>query len=104
MNAGLARGDAGDHKYTAMFIQAVMRFCMPTPLLFRQPKKELAVGEHTLAPADMLVISPYLLHRNAAHFPMPLQFDPLRFRVRPSHYAYLPFCAAPRRWSPIMWH
>lgn len=97
VRAGPASADAVERKYTACFLQEVMRFCMPTPLLFRQVKQAHTVGEYALAPGDILVISPYLLHRNPAHFPQPLQFDPLRFRVPPNPYAYLPFGAGPRR-------
>ncbi|MFC7419714.1 cytochrome P450 [Iodobacter arcticus] len=84
-------------KYTEYFIKEAMRFCMPTTLLFRQVRLPLRLADHSLRQDDLIVISPYLLHRDARWFSEPLRFNPERFRDSNYGYAYLPFGAGKRR-------
>jgi cytochrome P450 len=97
LNGGADAAPMAERKYTEYFIKEVMRFCMPTTLLFREAKQAQILAGHALRAGDLLVISPYLLHRNCEHFPDPLQFEPLRFGSPVNPYAYLPFGAGPRR-------
>lgn len=102
-NDGDNDGNGGDggactySKYTAHLLQEVMRLCMPTPLLFRQTAAPLKLASHTIAADELIVISPYLLHRDARWFPEPQRFLPERFQEPVNGYAYLPFGAGHRR-------
>lgn len=86
-----------DSKYTECFIKEVMRLCMPTALMFREVQTPLDIGGEVLSAGDLIVISPYLLQRDARYFPSPKIFDPLRFIKQINNFAYLPFGAGARR-------
>ena len=88
---------AGGRNYTEYFIKEVMRFCMPTPLLFRQALVAQTIAGHAIAPGALLAISPFLLHLDPRHFPRPQHFDPSRFSAAIDAYAYLPFGAGKRQ-------
>lgn len=57
-------------------------------------------GEYEIPPQVVVVIVPYLLHREEKHFPNPLTFDPDRFlpenSINRHPYAFIPFSAGPR--------
>ena len=90
-------GECTYSKYTAHLLQEVMRLCMPTPLLFRQTAAPIKLASHSIAAGELIVISPYLLHRDALWFPEPQRFLPARFQAPVNGYAYLPFGAGHRR-------
>jgi len=56
--------------------------------------------EYDIPPQTVVVVVPYLLHREEKHFPNPLTFDPDRFlpenSINRHPYAFIPFSAGPR--------
>jgi cytochrome P450 len=87
----------GEAKYTEHLLKEVMRFCMPTPLLFRQAIMPLQLDGHAIAAGELIAISPWLLHRDARWFAAPACFMPERFAQAINGYVFLPFGAGHRR-------
>jgi cytochrome P450 len=86
--------------YTEKVIRESLRLYSPGWMMGRRALNDYQVGSY-IAPADsILVVSPYLMHRDARYFPEPLRFDPERwtaeFRDRLPKYAYFPFGGGPR--------
>jgi cytochrome P450 len=57
------------------------------------------VGGHAVRPRDIVMVSPWVLHRHRTLWPDPDAFDPGRFlpgTPAPPRFAYLPFGAGPR--------
>lgn len=79
------------------FIKEVLRFALPTPLLFRQALSNCELAGREIAAGDLLAISPYLMHRDARWFPEPQSFLPERFAQPVERDAWLPFGAGSRR-------
>lgn len=87
-------------RYTQMVLEESMRLYPPAWMIERQAIEDDELGGYRV-PADWLVlISPWVIHRDPSLYPDPLAFDPQRFSeagaaARP-RYAYLPFGAGPR--------
>jgi cytochrome P450 len=64
-------------------------------LLARRPAGDHEVLGHAVTPQDWVVVSPYAIHRNPAHWEAPDRFDPDRWRGRADRSAWLPFGAGP---------
>jgi cytochrome P450 len=86
--------------YTRMVVDETLRLYPAAWMFARAAVGEDQVGGYRVAPGQMLMISPYVLHRRPDLWPNPEAFDPLRFT--PEHalhrhkYAYLPFSGGPR--------
>jgi cytochrome P450 len=84
-----------------MVVAESMRLYPPAWILGRRALEDYEVGGY-LIPRDALVIlSPYVMHRDSRFFPDPERFDPERFTpeakaARPQ-FAYFPFGGGPRR-------
>lgn len=81
-------------------LEETLRLYPPLPALHRIATSDLRVGGYDIVAGTMLVLSPWLLQRDARNWPQPLRFDPWRFagerrRSLPRH-SYLPFGAGPR--------
>jgi cytochrome P450 len=94
-------GDRDGLRYTEMTLAESMRLWPPSALVFRAARQDdvLPTGTRVRAGSKIL-LSPYVVHRDAAYYPDPLRFDPERFseegrRGRPK-YAYFPFGGGPR--------
>jgi cytochrome P450 len=78
-----------------------MRLYPPAWVIGRRALKEYAVGPYVAPARSILVLSPYVLHRDARFFPEPERFDPGRwtpeFRAALPPFAYFPFGGGPRR-------
>ncbi|HYO62965.1 MAG TPA: cytochrome P450 [Pyrinomonadaceae bacterium] len=87
--------------YTRMVFEEAMRVYPPVPRLVRTAVREFEVGGYTVPAGSLVVVSQYLMHRDARYFPEPARFDPERWtpeakRARPA-YSFFPFGGGPRR-------
>ncbi|HEX8352375.1 MAG TPA: cytochrome P450 [Pyrinomonadaceae bacterium] len=87
--------------YTRMVFEEAMRVYPPVPRLVRTALRDYQVGSYTIPAGALVVVSQYLMHRDARYYPEPERFDPQRWtpearRERPA-YAYFPFGGGPRR-------
>jgi cytochrome P450 len=76
-------------------LDEVLRLCPPSFMIARTVTERSAAGP--FAPGDLVVASPWLIHRNAAGWHDPLRFDPERRPAAGTQRWFLPFGAGPRR-------
>ncbi|XP_036748871.2 cytochrome P450 4B1 isoform X1 [Manis pentadactyla] len=93
--------DLGKMTYLTMCIKESLRLYPPVPQVYRQLSKPVDFVDGRSLPAGSLIsLHIYALHRNAAVWPDPEVFDPLRFsteNVTTRHpFAFMPFSAGPR--------
>jgi cytochrome P450 len=85
---------------TRAVIDEAMRLYPPIAAISREAIGPDELCGVTIKPRDMVVVSPYVLHRHYRLWGRPDVFDPRRFlnprRDKIDRYAYLPFGAGPR--------
>ena len=96
-----AVADIGALSYVEKVVTESMRLYPPAWIIGRRALEDYPIGEY-LAPArSIMVMSPYVLHRDARYFPEPDRFNPDRwtpeFRAALPPFAYFPFGGGPRR-------
>jgi cytochrome P450 len=78
-----------------------MRLYPPAWIVGRRALQEYRIGDYLVPARSILVMSPYVLQRDARYFPNPDRFDPDRwtpeFRAALPPFAYFPFGGGPRR-------
>ena len=94
-------GCAGDGRlpFTRAVVDETMRLYPPAFLIVRRALAPDRIGDHAVEKGDIVMISPWVLHRHRLHWPEPDAFDPARFLPdAPAipRYAYLPFGVGPR--------
>lgn len=86
-------------RYTLQVIKESLRLYPVIFMLARAPTKDLDIAGYRLAKGQMVLMPPYIIHRDATFFPDPERFDPDRFRPELEkqlpRYAYFPFGAGP---------
>lgn len=86
--------------FTRAVIEETLRLYPPVPFLGREAVRAARIGDLEIARGDLVVVAPWLLHRNPKVWSAPDAFIPERFlgdlAPRPSKYAYLPFAVGPR--------
>lgn len=87
--------------YTRMVFEESLRLYPPVWRLVRTALRDYEVGGYTVPAGSLVVVSPYVMHRDARYYPDPLRFDPSRWEpearaARPSH-SFFPFGGGPRR-------
>ena len=87
--------------YTEMVVAETMRLYPPAWALGRLALEEHEVGGYLIPRGALVLVSQYVMHRDARFFPDPERFDPERFKpeakaARPQ-FTYFPFGGGPRR-------
>jgi len=94
------QADVAQLRYTRMVLEETMRLYPPAYSLSRTAIGADVIGGVTVPAGSIVVIYPYVTHRNPALWPDPERFDPDRFnpdRAAGRHrFAYLPFGGGPR--------
>lgn len=85
--------------YTLKVIKEGLRLYSPAYIFVRSPVRDVEVEGYPMRKGDVVLISPYTLHRDETFFPEPEKFVPERFKPeeekkRP-RYSYMPFGAGP---------
>ncbi|MFJ2902976.1 cytochrome P450 [Streptomyces sp. NPDC087212] len=93
-------GDLHSLEFVEDTILEAMRLFPPGWLLSRRVRRPFTLGDITLSPNSVLLVSPYALHRDPTHWNEPDRFDPDRFHSKnhgEAHKAaFLPFGFGPR--------
>jgi cytochrome P450 len=86
--------------YTRAVLDETMRLYPPAYAIARTARKRDEIAGFPVRPGDLMVISPWVLHRHKRRWTDPDAFKPERFlpgrREEVGRYAYLPFGAGPR--------
>ncbi|HEX8503588.1 MAG TPA: cytochrome P450 [Pyrinomonadaceae bacterium] len=87
--------------YAERVLCEAMRLYPPTWRLMRRALADFRVGGHVIPAGSLVVVSQYVMHRDARFWPDPERFDPGRWTAeekaaRPQ-YSFFPFGGGPRR-------
>ena len=81
--------------YTRSVLSEAMRLYPPLYVIARQALNDYDVGEYTLPAGCLVLMSPYLMHRDPRYHPDPYTFDPQQWdsetRASCPKFAYFPF-------------
>jgi cytochrome P450 len=88
-------------RYTEMVLAESIRLYPPAWAVGRLAIKDYEVGGYVVPAASLILLSPYVMQRDARYFPDPARFDPERWtpaaRESRPQYSYFPFGGGPRR-------
>lgn len=83
-----------------MVFQETLRLYPPSWLISRRAIAADELAGQAVQPGALIIISPYVVHRNPAYWPDPEQFDPQRFTPERAaaidRFAFIPFGGGPR--------
>jgi cytochrome P450 len=84
--------------YTERVVKESMRLFPPVWVIGRRALFSFRLGEYLLPAGTNVLMSQYLMHRDARYFPDPLSFDPDRWKQEDAlpRFAYFPFGGGPR--------
>ncbi len=86
--------------YTNMVVKESMRLYPPAWAFNRGPLEDVPIGDYVLKKGAMVIVSPYLIHRDGRFHDDPTRFVPERFadgyEKRLPKCAYFPFGGGPR--------
>jgi cytochrome P450 len=87
--------DVPQLRYTEMVFAEAMRLYPPAWAVGRRNIADYSIGEYQIPSRSILLMSPYVMHRDPRWFPEPERFDPERWlpeaaAVRPK-FSYFPF-------------
>ena len=88
-----------DLAYVRAVVDETMRLYPPAYVIVRAAREPDEVAGVRVRPGDLIVVSPWLLHRHRRRWSDPDAFDPERFMPGAppiQRYAYLPFGVGPR--------
>ncbi|MCA1812556.1 MAG: cytochrome P450 [Halobacteriales archaeon] len=95
-----AAGDVPRLAYTAQVLAESMRLYPPAWILTRQAVRDTGIAGQAVRRGDSVIVSEWLVHRDARWWPEPERFDPGRFaeeQEKARHeFAYFPFGGGPR--------
>lgn len=85
---------------TWMLMQEAMRLYPPAWLMSRIAAEDDVIDEYLIRQGKLVVVSPYIVHRDARYWEDPERFDPQRFAPGRAplvtDYSYFPFGGGPR--------
>lgn len=85
-------GDARLLVHTHNVFRETLRLYPPIAFYVREAKSDTCLRDKPVAQGDMVVVSPWVIHRHEGHWPQPDVFDHHRFSQEGlSRAAYLPF-------------
>jgi cytochrome P450 len=88
-------------RYVEMVMAESMRLYPPAWAMGRYALRDFALGEYFLPAKTTVLMSQFVMHRDARFFPDPLRFDPERFtteaKARRTRFSYFPFGAGFRQ-------
>ena len=81
----------------AVFKEA-LRLYPPVPIIPRMAYEEFSLGDYPVAPGSVVLICPWVTHRDERFFAAAERFQPQRWLEgpEPRRYTYLPFSGGPR--------
>ena len=95
-----ALGDIQALSYAEKVIRESLRLYPPAWMTARRALDEYQMGSYVAPARSIVMMSQYVMQRDARYFPQPLRFDPERwtpeFKVALPKYAYFPFGGGPR--------
>jgi cytochrome P450 len=87
--------------YVEKVVTESMRLYPPAWIIGRRALQDYAIGDYLVPARGIVIISPYVLHHDARHFPDPERFLPERwtpeFKAKLEPFAYCPFGGGARR-------
>ncbi len=93
-------GDIPKLVYCDRVIREAMRLYPPAYVVGRRALEDITIGSHFIPAGTNVLMSQWLVHRDARWFDDPLRFNPDRwqgdFAQRLPKYAYFPFGGGPR--------
>lgn len=88
-------------RYTEMVVSESMRLYPPAWAVGRRAVEDHTVGGYLIPRGSLLLVSQYVMHRDARFWPEPERFDPERWtpeaRAARPPFTYFPFGGGPRR-------
>jgi len=86
--------------YTLQVIKESLRLYPPAYAFGRTAKTDMPLGNYQIKKGQVVLVSPYIVHRRADYYPDPLQFNPNRFSPENEaalpRNAWIPFGLGPR--------
>jgi cytochrome P450 len=93
--------DVAQLRYTEMVLAESMRLYPPAWAIGRLSINEHEISGYVMPPHSLILMSPYIMQRDARFFPEPTRFDPERWtteaRESRPQFAYFPFGGGARR-------
>ncbi len=87
-------------RYAEMVVSESMRLFPPAWLIGRRALVDYDLDGYRIPRGSIVIVSPYVMHRDPRFFPSPLEFDPRRWkpeeRGKRPRYSYFPFGGGPR--------
>jgi cytochrome P450 len=87
--------------YVEQVITEAMRLYPPAWIVGRRALQDFAIGDYVIPARSIIVVSPYLVHRDRRHYADPERFVPERwtpeFKAALPPFAYFPFGGGARR-------
>jgi cytochrome P450 len=86
--------------YARMVFSESLRLYPPIYAIAREALEAFTVGVHTVPAGTLVLMSPYVMHRDPRYYADPERFDPERWNAesypRPAGFTYFPFGGGPR--------
>lgn len=86
--------------YTRMVLSETLRLYPPIYAIAREAREAFEAGGYAVPAGTLVLMSPYVMHRDPRYYPDPARFEPERWHpttgTRPEKFAYFPFGGGPR--------